>query len=69
MRRMLEIVLKFTVATGHQHPHLQAFSGNYARLLQQMGRSPQEVLAQLNAVGQPFGYPVWRGLTTEVICP
>jgi hypothetical protein len=34
---------------------LQGAIGNYAGLLEQMGRSPQEVLAQLNAVGQPFG--------------
>jgi len=54
-RRQLEIFLKFTVATGHQHPFLQKSIDNYVALLQQMGRSPQEVLAQLNAVGQPFG--------------
>ncbi|MGA2605065.1 MAG: tetratricopeptide repeat protein [Verrucomicrobiia bacterium] len=55
MRRHLAIFLKFTIATGQQHPHLQDAISNYAALLQQMGRSPQEVLAQLNAVGQPFG--------------
>ncbi len=55
MRRTVEIFLKFTVTTGHDHPHLQTGVGNYAELLEQMGRSPQDVLAQLNAVGQPFG--------------
>jgi hypothetical protein len=29
--------------------------GNYAGLLQQMGRSQQEIQAQLDAVGRPFG--------------
>ena len=55
LRRALEIFLKFTHATGHQHSHLQVGSGNYARLLSQMGRTQPEVLAQLNAVGDPFG--------------
>jgi len=55
MRRMMEILLKFAVATDHQHPHLTDVVGNFAGLLKQMGRSPQEVLAELNAVGRPFG--------------
>ena len=55
MRRHLEIFLKFTVSTGHQHPHLQGAVGNYARLLSEMGRSQPEVLAELNAIGKPFG--------------
>ena len=55
MRRMLEIFLKFTVATGHQHPHLQLATGNYAGLLAQMGHTPPEIQAQFNAIGQPYG--------------
>jgi hypothetical protein len=29
MRRMVDIFLKFTVATGHPHPHLNAALGNF----------------------------------------
>jgi len=54
-RRVLEIFLNFTRATGHEHPHLRAAIGNYARLLEAMGRSEAEALAQLNAVAAPFG--------------
>jgi len=34
---------------------LQGAVGNYARLLSEMGRSQPEVLAELNAIGKPFG--------------
>ena len=46
-RRVVEIFLKFTAATGHPHPHLQAALGNYASLLQAMGRSDAEVRQEL----------------------
>jgi hypothetical protein len=54
MRRHLEIFLKFGVATGHQHPHLEAAVGNHARLLGEMGYGRSEVLTQLNTVGRPY---------------
>ena len=54
-KRMVEIFLRFTQATGHPHPHLHAAINNYAGLLRAMGRSPQEVLFQLNALGTPYG--------------
>jgi tetratricopeptide (TPR) repeat protein len=54
-RRTVEILLQFAVATRHEHPGLQNAIGNYADLLQQMGRSNQEIQAELNAVGRPFG--------------
>jgi len=43
MRRHLEIFLRFTVITGHEHPHLRAALGNYAGLLEAMGRSQAEI--------------------------
>ena len=52
MRRAFTI---FLASLGKDHPSSQTVAENYQVLLQQMGRSPQEVLAQLNAVGQPFG--------------
>ena len=55
MRRMVEIILKFTAATGHEHPHLRDAIGNYADLLKAMGKNDQEVLAQLKAVCEPYG--------------
>ena len=55
MRRAVEIFLKLTVSTGHRHPHLQTQVGNYAKLLSELGHSQSEVLAQLNAIGKPYG--------------
>jgi tetratricopeptide (TPR) repeat protein len=53
--RTVEVFLKFTLATGHEHPHLQTAIGKYKDLLRKMGRSDQEIRAQLNALGRPFG--------------
>jgi hypothetical protein len=47
MRRMVEIFLNSTRATGHPHPHLQDAVNNYAGLLMEMGRSREQVLATL----------------------
>jgi hypothetical protein len=55
MRRQLEIFLRFTVTAGHEHPQRRAAIGNYAVLLEQMGRDPEEVRAQLDAIAEPFG--------------
>jgi tetratricopeptide (TPR) repeat protein len=55
MRRVVEIIFRFRAATGHGHPHERAFIATYAGVLAQMGRSGEDVLAQLNAVGAPFG--------------
>jgi hypothetical protein len=41
MRRSVEIFVLFTRRTGHEHPHLRTAVGNYAGLLQAMGRSPE----------------------------
>jgi hypothetical protein len=48
MRRALEIILNFTRATGHSHPHLQIVADNYAALLEAMGRSRKQILATLS---------------------
>ena len=37
MRGVVEILVKFSVATGHPHPYLQAVLGNYFILLTEMG--------------------------------
>jgi len=55
MQRALSIYFGFGRRTGQEHPYLQIVIGNYRDLLAQMGRSRQEVLAQLNALAEPFG--------------
>jgi len=54
MRRNLEILLKFSRSTGHQHPHLQHAINNYAKLMMTMGRTRQEIHAQLRAMAPEF---------------
>jgi nephrocystin-3 len=55
MRRVVTIFLMSSRDTGHAHPHLQPVVNNYAQLLVAMNRSPSEILAQLNDLGQPYG--------------
>ncbi|MDA1139099.1 MAG: tetratricopeptide repeat protein, partial [Planctomycetota bacterium] len=57
MRRAVEILLKFTQATGHQHPHLNTGLGNYAELLQETGLSESEVARQLSDLRAEYGVP------------
>jgi tetratricopeptide (TPR) repeat protein len=47
MRRAVEILLKFTRATGHPHPHLRDAVNRYGALLEQMGRSEEQIHAAL----------------------
>jgi tetratricopeptide (TPR) repeat protein len=51
-RKHLEIFLQFTAATGHEHPHLSAAIDNYVGLLEEMGRSPAQIHAQLEGIVQ-----------------
>ena len=55
MRRHLEILFDFNARNGHEHPHLHAAIVNYTALLEQMGHSPDEVSAKLNAVAARYG--------------
>jgi len=54
-RRVVEIFLRFAVATGHEHPHFRTAIGNYAKLLEQMGYNQAKIVADLDKVGRPFG--------------
>ena len=47
LRRALEILVRFTRATGYVHAHLESAAVNYAALLSDMGRSPEEIVATL----------------------
>ncbi len=55
MRRAVEILLRFTLATGYHHPPMQAARDKYAALLTQMGRRKREVLAELNVLAERYG--------------
>jgi hypothetical protein len=50
MKRALIILLNFTRRTGHVHPHLKAVFGNYITLLEEMGRSEEEIRATLREI-------------------
>ena len=54
-RRHLEIFLKFTRATGHEHQHLRAAVRNYTILLEAMGETSEQIRARLDEIGRPFG--------------
>ena len=54
-RRHIEILQRFTRASGHPHPHLQAAVDNYAGLLRAMGRSEDEIRKALTELAQRFG--------------
>ncbi|MFI5459990.1 MAG: tetratricopeptide repeat protein [Isosphaerales bacterium] len=54
-RRAVEVLLKFTHATGHEHPHFRTFTNNYAGLLAATGLSNAQIEARLNEIGRPFG--------------
>jgi hypothetical protein len=51
-RRHLEIFLQFTGATRHEHPHLSGAIVNYSVLLEDLGRSPAQIRAQLEGIVQ-----------------
>ena len=55
MRRNVEIFLKFTAATGRQHPHLQQALCNYASILTKMGRSDAEMGQELRDLLAQYG--------------
>ena len=56
MRRALVIVLKFTRATGHEHPNLRQAIANYQKLLAQIGLKPKQITQRLAETGQLAGY-------------
>jgi hypothetical protein len=47
-------VVKFERATGHRHPNFQTHVDNYKVLLQQMGRSEEEIEAVLREIAPEF---------------
>jgi hypothetical protein len=54
MRRTVQILLKFTRATGHQHPNFQAAFKNYEITLGDMGRSQAQIRVTLHQLAPEF---------------
>ncbi len=50
MRRGVEIVVKFSVATGHRHPHLQTVLDNYFSLLTEMGYEKSKAIEKVQSL-------------------
>jgi hypothetical protein len=47
-RRAVQIWIEFERLTGHQHPGLRGGRGNYVRLLESMGKTPEQIEQQLD---------------------
>jgi len=62
MRRALVIFLKFSLATGHEHPHLRAGFGNYQSLLQALPTTAADTALRLDSLGAEAGWDAdgWR---------
>jgi tetratricopeptide (TPR) repeat protein len=54
-RRQVKILLRFAQANGHEHPQFRLALNNYAGLLVEMGRTPEQISAQLDKIGRRFG--------------
>ena len=55
-RQGLNILVKFTVATGHEHPKLKMLVDNYATILRETGQTNNEIKAKLDSLG--MGLPL-----------
>jgi len=53
-RRVVDIFVNSSRTTGHQHPHLRAAINNYTTLLQTMGWSEDQIVAQLRKMAPEF---------------
>ncbi len=51
MRRVIEIICKFTRSTGHLHPKLRLVVANYRGLLTAMGVDRAEAMRRLTEAG------------------
>lgn len=55
MCRALEILLASSAANGREHRHLSAAIGNYKAVLEQMGYTEAQIIAELDKVRRPCG--------------
>ena len=61
MRRMVEIFLKATQRTGHDHPLLQSAASNYVALLEAMGKSDAQIQQHMGNLAAKYGMSLDRG--------
>jgi len=68
MRRALVILLKFTRATGHEHPYLRVAFGNYRQMLETLPLDASQIVQRLEAAGQEAGFDAdgWRRLAEQI---
>ena len=52
--RHVEIIINLTRVTGHRHPHLEEAINNYTTILQAMGWSKEQIIAQLRKIAPEF---------------
>ncbi len=57
MRRVVVILLRFTAATQHPHPHLRTAISNDRALADTLGRSHDQILTELLAMTKEAGVP------------
>ncbi len=50
MRRGIEILVKFSAATGHQHPYLQTVLDNYFSILTEMGYEESNAIEKIKSL-------------------
>jgi tetratricopeptide (TPR) repeat protein len=51
-RQALDILVKFTVATGHEHASLQRVLDNYTTILRAMEQTDEEIETKLDSIGK-----------------
>ena len=54
-RRAVEVLLRFTQSTRHQHPQLRKSFLNHTGLLPAMGQSPEEITTRMMEIACPLG--------------
>jgi tetratricopeptide (TPR) repeat protein len=52
-RRAVSILVRFQVETGHEHQRLAAYTGNYEKLLGQLGLDPAATASRLRSALNP----------------
>jgi hypothetical protein len=57
-RRALEAFLEFTRSTGYEHPKFSGVMNNYTDLLEKMGYTREQILANRREIGRRFGVPL-----------
>lgn len=69
MRRAVVILLKFTHATSHEHPHLRLFCSNYWQLLETVYSDENQIAQRFAKLGPEAGFDAnkWRRQVEQMI--